>query len=238
VCRLSHGQLACVPLSSGSDAGASDGGTTTACNADSDCSGAGVKCIDGVCTIPADQCFDQTQCSANEQCVNGVCTPSCDAQHPCPTGYACDTQKGVCAVNPAPCGGVSNQACGGGTLCVESHCVPPCANNTCAGTLICVNGGCIPDQKATFVCQTEGVKDACATGSICLHHNCYVACAIDAGVNACQAVDKFNVCKPVTTSTGTYDVCGSATNLGNECDPTQNKSCVQIAAICIDGFCK
>jgi hypothetical protein len=73
-----------------------------------------------------------------------------------------------------------------------------------------------------------------------LHHNCYIACSIadagDAGVG-CQTADNFNICKPVQTSSGTYDVCGSNTNLGNQCDPTQGKNC-NSPAICIDGYCR
>jgi len=45
------------------------------------------------------------------------------------------------------------------------------------------------------------------------------------------------VCKSVTTASGAYAVCGSDTNLGSECDPTQGKSCTA-PRICIDGFCK
>ena len=238
VCELANGQLACV---AGGTTGGKDGGTPfMGCTSDASCVnqiGNGAKCLDGACVAPPDQCSDATQCPNAEQCVQGVCTPSCDGSHPCPTGYACDTSKGVCTGNPTPCGS-GGSACSGGTTCVDQRCVTPCgANNSCASGLICVDGGCIPDQKPTFVCSTEGVQDACASGSVCLHHNCYIACAGDAGAGACAGADRYNQCKSVTTSTGTYNVCGSTTNLGSDCDPTQGKNCAA-GQICIDGYCR
>jgi hypothetical protein len=135
---------------------------------------------------------------------------------------------------------------------VDEHCVPLCvtpsgqggasadAAASCTGTgLICVDHGCIPSQEPTFFCGTQGQQDNCAQGSICLHHNCYISCNGDAGADGgvCEKADNFNVCKPVVTTTGTYDVCGSNTNLGNECNPTQGQNCLS-GAICIDGYCR
>ena len=57
------------------------------------------------------------------------------------------------------------------------------------------------------------------------------------GADACKSADKFNVCKSVTTSSGAHSVCGSDTNLGTDCDPTQGKNCAS-PLICIDGFCR
>jgi len=161
----------------------------------------------------------------------------------CPPGYSCDTSKGVCTGNPTPCG--PGQTCASSTVCVEQHCVPPCGTgNTCPTPLICVEGGCIPDQKPVFVCPQDGEigngqTGHCAVGSICLHHSCYIACAADAGPDAggCSQADRFNICKQVTTSSGTYDVCGSNSNLGNQCDPTQGNNCTA-PAVCIDGNCR
>jgi hypothetical protein len=33
-------------------------------------------------------------------------------------------------------------------------------------------------------------------------------------------------------------VCGSTSNLGNQCDPTQNLPCTGPGQVCIDGYCK
>ena len=236
-CTVQNGSATCIATNK------PDGGTDASkpysgCFADTDCTstGTGSKCLNSVCTAPANQCADATQCGANEQCVQGVCTPSCSTTVACPTGYTCDTTNGVCTGNATPCTLGGNQ-CSGGTVCVQGHCDTACGtNNSCATGLVCINGGCMPDQKPNFVCNTDGVQDACATGSICLRHNCYIACDPN-NTSSCATADQFNICKAVTTSTGTYDVCGSATNLGNQCDPTVGKNCAG-TAICIDGYCR
>ena len=154
---------------------------------------------------------------------------------PCPNGYSCDLQKGVCTGNPNPC--QTSAQCNNGNVCVEGHCVDACNNGSCGAGLVCVGGGCIPDQKPQFVCATEGQQDACKMGSLCLHHNCYIACDLDASMS-CKNADQFNMCKTVTTQTGMYSVCGSSANLGSECDPTQGKNCSGGGTICIDGYCR
>jgi hypothetical protein len=232
-CKLSGGSLRCVGGPS------RDGGTGPDCTRDAECSaaGAGAKCLNGECITAENQCSDATQCpGANVQCVDGACTPACDANTPCPIGYACDRAKGVCTANPTPCG--SGQTCGGGAVCVGDRCVAPCSNDgACPAGLVCVAGGCIPNQKPQFVCQTDGQQDSCNTGSICLRRNCYIACDPTADVAQCRTADRFNQCKSVSTANGTFAVCGSATNLGTECDPAQNKLCPS-TKICIDGFCR
>jgi len=231
VCRLgsgANGVPACVPI------GGEGGGGTSACHSDNDCGGS--KCLTGKCVPPQDQCVDATQCLGDAQCVQGACTPSCSENKPCPTGYACDTGKGVCTNNPTPC--TSSAQCTGGTTCVQEHCVSPCGpGGTCGAGLVCLDGGCTPDEKPVFTCNTDGTQDNCQAGSICLRHSCYIGCDADAGAEACKNADKFNQCKPVTTSSGTYSVCGSTSNLGTDCDPTQSKNCTA-PQVCIDGYCK
>jgi hypothetical protein len=251
VCKLSDGTASCVSLG-GIDGGTPDssmgdssvdGGDTapSGCQSAADCTsaGAGAQCLNGVCTPASGQCFDQTQCPANSQCVQGACTPSCSSAS-CPTGYSCDANN-ECTGNPTPCG--SGTTCTSGDVCVEQHCVLPCGDGgTCATAgFVCVEGGCIPNQLPTFVCGADGsIGDGqagdCAIGSICLHHSCFIACNPDAGATACAEAAMFNVCKSVTTSSGTYPVCGSSSNLGSQCDPTQNEDCPS-SGVCIDGYC-
>lgn len=233
------------------------------CTNDNACvtdSGAGARCLDGKCVAEANECSDSTQCpsvgGAQEQCVSGVCTPSCTvgSSAGCPTGYSCvqNGAESVCTGNPTPCGAADGgAACAKGTTCVDEHCVPDCtaasagsdAGPSCSGSgLVCVDNGCIPEQAPTFVCAgADGTESTCASGSTCLHHNCYISCSLaDAGAsdagNTCRTAGNFNTCKPVTTSTGTFDVCGSSTNLGSECDPTRGIACSD-SRICIDGTC-
>jgi hypothetical protein len=230
VCRLAGGTPTCSPL------GGADGGVSSTCKSDKDCpTPAGSKCLTGSCVAPQDQCADTTQCAAGAQCVQGACTPSCSASKACPTGYACDSGKGVCTQNPTPC--TDSSSCGG-KVCVEQHCVDPCSGaGTCGAGLVCVDGGCTPDEQPVFTCKVDGAQDSCQPGSMCLRHSCYIACGADAGADACKTADQFNQCKAVTTGSGTFNVCGSTSNLGTDCDPTQGKNCTA-PAICIDGYCK
>jgi len=239
----------------------------TGCTNDNACTaadgGAGARCLDGKCVAEANVCSDSTQCPVvgvtQEQCVQGVCTPSCAGGASCPTGYSCDSNTSVCTGNPTPCGAADGGAkCAAGLTCVDEHCVPDCTAKkagsdggtdagssttyTCSGAgLVCVDNGCIPDQTPQFLCDTQGnaqgTQDVCNPGSICLHHSCYIACSMGDGGNSCKTADEFNLCKAVMTSTGTFDVCGSSTNLGNQCDPTQGINCVA-AAVCINGYCR
>ena len=229
VCKLTNGAPTCEPV--GSD------GSTSACKADGDCpTPAGSKCLSGSCVAPSDQCADATQCAPGSQCVQGACTPSCSANKPCPTGYACDGAKGVCTGTTGAC--TNSTQCHSGTVCVEEHCVTPCgAGLTCGAGLVCVDGGCTPNEKPVFTCTVDGAQDKCQSGSLCLRHSCYISCDADAGPDACKNADQFNVCKSVTTSSGPHSVCGSDTNLGTDCDPTQGKNCAS-PLVCIDGFCR
>ncbi len=235
-CKLQDGNATCVP-NSGSDAGPSP---YSGCFADTDCTtgdagGTGYKCLNAKCTAPADQCADETQCGANEQCVQGVCTPSCSTTTTCSSGYSCDSNNGVCTGNPNACT-VPGGACGSNGICIEGHCDSKCGpNNSCGTGLVCVNGGCMPNEKANFICTgTDGTQSECSSGSICLRHNCYISCA--GNPNACATADQFNICKSVTTTSGSFNVCGSASNLGSDCDPTIGKNCAG-AGVCIDGYC-
>jgi hypothetical protein len=247
VCELENGSLECVLESTGTtpDAGTDSG---VGCQSNNDCASTqGAICLDGTCVPPSNQCFDESQCPPGDVCVQGACTPSCQVSADggstaCPTGYSCTNigdaaGSAVCTGNPTPCESNPN-ACPVGTVCSQNHCVASCgAGGACPANEQCVQGGCVPSQIPSFTCTNEGVQDSCASGSICLHHSCYIACSPDAGASGCQSADQFNECKPVTASGSTYYVCGSATNLGNQCDPTEGQQCSSSAAVCIDGYC-
>jgi len=104
-------------------------------------------------------------------------------------------------------------------------------------TSLMLHGARVHSDSEVVTCTADGAQDKCQTGSLCLRHSCYITCDSDAGADACKNADKFNVCKSVTTSNGSYSVCGSNANLGSECDPTQNKACAS-PLVCIDGYCK
>lgn len=206
------------------------------CAADADCGalGAGYACVSGECTAPADQCFDQTQCPSGDVCANGKCTPSCAGGDVCPAAYSCDAVD-TCTVPTNACQ-ITNDCIGAVEVCVDGACVPRSFEGVCLLDEVWVENGCIPDQSPLFICDVEGQQDACAVGSLCLHHSCYISCAAP-NETVCTSLPEFDECKLVTTLTGEYEVCGSATNLGSECDPTAGLACGP-GLVCIDGFCK
>lgn len=216
-----------------------------ACIVDGDCKTAGNKCINGICTGPADLCTDKTQCPGGDQdkanCVDGKCAKSCspnpDAGKSCDYGYTCDNTRGVCVVPSPSCTRTAD--CGDISLvCVGNACVPRCLKgNVCGAGTVCVANGCAPDQKPVFGCTVDGQRDSCAASSVCLHHSCYISCA-DPNPLACDNnPPALSVCKTVTTPSGPHKVCGSNQNLGSECDPTSGQGCTP-GKICIDGFCR
>jgi hypothetical protein len=193
----------------------------------------------GLCTAPDSQCTDKTQCpSPNAQsCVNGKCITSCTSNAQCAEGYQCSTKLGICDIAATSCT-VTNDCNSASLVCVSGACVPKCdTNSTCPNGLVCVSNGCVPDQSPKFVCTTEGQQDTCASGSVCLHHHCYISCTTPP--DSCGANQPgLDVCKQVSTSSGaTAHVCGSSTNLGSECGPTTGAKCTS-TQVCFDGYCR
>ncbi|MGK3988570.1 hypothetical protein WME99_36335 [Sorangium sp. So ce136] len=224
VCEGDETAATCVPA------------TPAACGADVDCAGlgAGYLCVSGVCTAPQDQCFDQTQCPANDKCVEGKCTPACSDDADCPSSYRCDAALGICSQPAQPC--VITDDCGGpSAVCVDGACVPRSDGPTCPEGDVWVENGCIPGQSSNFVCGEDGAQDVCAPGSICLHHSCYISCD-QPNPNACGSQSpSLSECRTVETFSGVHQVCGSSENLGGECDP--EKPCAE-GSLCVDGFCR
>lgn len=207
-----------------------------ACGDDADCTdfGDGYLCVGGICTAPADQCFDQTQCPADARCVAGKCTPACSADADCPDSYRCNETLGVCSEPAQPCA-VTNDCGGPDVVCVDGACVPRSQGGECPDGEQWVENGCIPKQSSNFVCKVDGEQDDCAPGSICLHHSCYISCD-QPNTNACDSQPpSLSECRTVTTSSGVHHVCGSSQNLGGECNP--ETPCGE-GKICIDGFCR
>jgi hypothetical protein len=226
-------------------------GGTNACDKDSDCA-SGSLCIagptgGGTCTPTSDQCFDQSQCAAGENCVAGKCTLPCATNADCRDGYNCDLNHHVCT-NPAQMCNVTNDCGSASLVCVGGACVPrSTAGNCTTPGDVWTENGCIPNQAAKFTCANDGVQDACNTGSICLHHDCWISC--DPSTNSpCSTQTILNTCKAVIDNVAgdgglaqqmTYNVCGTQMSLGNQCGPgSGNNMPCATGSVCIDGYCK
>ena len=218
-------------------------GGPNACDRNADCTGSGYVCIagpstsGGTCTQPADQCFDQSQCDSGDKCVAGKCVVGCTTVNDthCRDGFTCDTALGTCTKPLKTCT-VTNDCGGANTVCVGGACVPRSSGGACPSGDVWDENGCIPNQAGSFTCNADGVQDACAQGSICLHHSCWISCDAPSQT-ICDTMSTLNKCKPVTSSSGTHNVCGTTTNLGGMCDPTAGNSCSG-GKVCVDGFCK
>jgi hypothetical protein len=146
------------------------------CGEDADCNTAdGYLCVSGQCTAPADLCTDQTQCASGSVCAEGKCVPSCAGGGACPSDFTCTSPLELC--NGAVTACTITDDCGGfDSVCVDGACVARSLDGTCPTGFAWVDNGCIPDQAAAFLCAIDGSQDACAAGSICLHHSCYISC--------------------------------------------------------------
>jgi hypothetical protein len=218
-------------------------GGPNACDKDTDCTG-GSLCVagpsgGGTCTPASNQCFDQSQCGAGENCVAGKCVLGCTSNTDCRDGYNCDTTHGNVCTIPAKSCNVTNDCGSASSVCVGGACVPRSTGGTCPTPGdVWTENGCIPNQGATFNCANDGVQDACNAGSICLHHDCWISCDAP-NQSVCSTQTILNTCKPVANGAASYNVCGTAQNLGSQCGAGSvgNQSCTG-GAICIDGYCK
>lgn len=207
-----------------------------ACGDDDECDGAsGALCVGGTCTAPEDLCFDRAQCPDGSSCADGKCIPSCADDEGCPDSFLCDEDRGICSLPAEPCA-ISDECGSTDRVCVAGACVPRSDGATCALGDVWVDNGCLPEQRVTFTCTVDGTQAECSAGLLCVHGACFVSCD-PPDQDACAAIPGFEQCKTVDTAADTYAVCGSADNLGGECDPTLEVEC-DVGLVCVDGTCR
>jgi MYXO-CTERM domain-containing protein len=195
-----------------------------------ECSGAGVTCVQLVGADPSETCN-----GLDDDC-NGVV----DEGDICPAGFICD--KGTCVEE---CGS-GEFVCDSAFVCKDGYCVDPsCAEVTCDAGEVCVRGICkapCDDVICPYptVCRVGKCVDpcdgvTCGAGYVCEQGVCITACscapcssslACDEGTGHC--VDPS--CVGMTCDDGTHCVDGSCVD---NCDGAVCPS----GQACQDGAC-
>lgn len=208
--------------------------TPGGCGADRDC-GSNERCIDGRCTALSAICTDRSQCGTGKVCAEGRCVVACTNDAPCSPGLRCNTALGICSVNAKSC--TRTNDCGSANeVCVDGACVPRCTvYGACGdgGSGVCVDNGCVPGAARLTQCTGNGTICGSGEGQICLRGHCYDMCGLEAG--ACSFGSAS--CRTVIEAGMQYPVCVASDMLGDECNPTTSKACVD-GKVCIDGFCR
>jgi hypothetical protein len=130
-----------------------------ACEVDTDCFSAALRCFDGVCA----QCVMSSDCPVEgEQCMSGVCRAGCERNDQCPLFFAC--QEGECIET----GCQSARECYFATQdplseCRDGTCVTPCENDAeCGAFEACSNRscmfiGCETDEECRILLGVQSV---------------------------------------------------------------------------------
>jgi hypothetical protein len=118
-----------------------------------------------------DPCEDNSDCFSGI-CHEGACSRQCDEQAPCPDGYTCHPDSGICTAPPVgpPCD--SDTDCEGG-LCYEGSCTRPCEGDSCPENYLC-------DDEVSL-CLAIPLGDPCVSGldcdtGLCIGGLCSRAC--------------------------------------------------------------
>jgi hypothetical protein len=152
----------------------------------------GKLCVDGACTVAAQECTGRCDCSRGQVCADGVCQSAgttCSTSADCPRGpEATGAEMDRCEIYE--CDGFSDVCFTTATLtCVtEEDCVgrPGCIGQQCVCTQ---NGDCAPDAACTAA--TEGT--ACGAGFYC---NSDFRCAALTNCSASETCPPELTCAP------------------------------------------
>jgi hypothetical protein len=181
------------------------------------------------CTVSS---TNKCDCKETNTC-NGTSSGGCTSSAQCGAGQTCGRDDACHAENCVAVGCPGSQVCKleNGTATCQ-----PSGSSSGGVTDGGPNDGAISDaSQPTEICNGDGVQSTCSAGSLCVRGGCYISCEADAS-DACKYSDHLNVCKAVSAYGKTLHLCGSATDVGSDCD-VDGSTCAA-GFICIDGRCK
>ncbi|MEO1268791.1 MAG: hypothetical protein AAFX99_11880 [Myxococcota bacterium] len=198
----------------------SDGGSSSPCDLNSDCTVQGQRCIDGQCGFA---CVEDVDCEGQLVCRDNECAEpviACRADGDCP--YAQECIQGLCTPIEGFC--LRNSDCQSGfvcsrdmQICVESGTEIECINTgDCFAGEICVGGACVPEPEDACTSSAD-----CFAGEICTNGNCVPEPEPDCTRNS--------DCAPMQVCSG-----GTCVDTGPEC--VFNSDC-RDDRICVEGVC-
>jgi hypothetical protein len=104
-----------------------------------------------------DPCADDAECFSGI-CHERLCTRHCDAEAPCPEGYGCHPDLGICVAPPVgpPC--TTDLDCAGG-VCHDGLCTRPCGEIPCPDNYTC--------DDLVHLCIPIPLGDTCSSALDC-----------------------------------------------------------------------
>ncbi|MGM0576496.1 MAG: S1 family peptidase [Myxococcota bacterium] len=162
-------------------------------------------------------CFDGTTCPSG-RCVDGVCSRNCSEAAPCPDGFVCGAEDGLCAPLPVGDDCAGDADCGGGQCSDEGYCT-----RACTALLDCPVGYGCADEGG--VCERLPVGGGCTVDADCAPGACFDGyCTRGCGDHA-PCPDAYG-CEP-QSQLCLLDPMGAACEVAGDCE----------SGLCADGRC-
>ncbi|MCC6806548.1 MAG: DUF1566 domain-containing protein [Deltaproteobacteria bacterium] len=136
--------------------------------------------------------------------VAGSCTAAANASSVCQTGHVFWADS--CGIVTGP-----KELCGFGQVCANAACCSPSCTNKCGGASDGCGGACTGSCGQGKVCQAQscvscgGYAEACCESDAC---NGGLTCnSATCVADTCAGKNNFTLCKVVTASDRSYDIC-------------------------------
>ena len=155
-----------------------------------------------------DPCEDNADCFSGV-CHEGMCSRQCTEEAPCPEGYGCHPDLGICVAPPVgpPCD--TDAECEGG-VCHEGMCTRPCTEGGCPDNYFC--------DDTINLCAPVPLGDPCMSG-------------LDCDTGLCVAGLCSRLCGPDSLCPSPFGCISGLCQL-----PPLGKQCV-VDEDCMGGFC-